>query len=117
MSKLTTVEIQEALAKARKAVPTSSTWKHYKGGVYQITGHVLNTATAAIDVLYKRVDGPGFNLLNEEGIECAWPATEWDDTVSEQIGDGSVPDDIVWRFVEVRKVEIWQPKERTRNER
>lgn len=77
MAKLTTQEIQKRFEVARISVRIGEIFRHYKGGVYVVTGLTLDTDTSTIRVSYMRVDGPGFDPVAENGIVFSRRIEEW----------------------------------------
>jgi hypothetical protein len=62
---------------ARTLVPSGSKWQHYKGGVYEVVGHAIDTDDGSARIRYRRLAGPGFNPWKERTIEFVRPITEW----------------------------------------
>lgn len=53
------LEIQNKFAEhAAKDIPIGSIWKHYKGGLYQIKGFVMQESTEKMQVYYESLDQP-----------------------------------------------------------
>ena len=75
--KLSKAELRQVLEEARAAVPVGTRWNHYKGGVYQVTGHGFSANLEIAEVQYVRLAGPGY-----EGDESAIPfhrdVAEWE---------------------------------------
>ena len=67
----------DTLAKARIRVPSASIWQHYRGGIYAVTGHTIDTTNGQARVLYFRVGGPDYEADRENGITFARPVDEW----------------------------------------
>lgn len=66
-----TAILNEELRQARQLVQLGTTYKHKKGGVYRVTGHVIDTDTGKVRVRYRRVAGPDFDAFREADIEFA----------------------------------------------
>lgn len=64
---------------ALEIAPIASVWRHYKGGVYVVLGHVVCTDSDPTQarVRYARIDGPGFDAVAEQGIEYVRLVNEW----------------------------------------
>lgn len=77
MAKLTTQEIQKRFEVARISVRPGEIFKHYKGGIYVVTGLALDTDTSDIRVNYHRIDGPSFDAISEQGITFSRRLEEW----------------------------------------
>lgn len=106
MPKFSTDTMIEMLELARAEVPESSTWRHYKGGVYMIEGHTVLTDHDAIGVIYRRVDGPGFHPLLDPKVTFCRPLREWfEDADTSVMGEAVTTK----RFIRVQKVETWGP--------
>lgn len=96
------------LIAARGAVRPGSTWKHYKGGIYEVVDLAIDTVDGSVRVTYQRIEGPDYHPLSEPGIFYSRPLSEWFDKISVQQGDGSIPDDVEPRFKEVFKTAVYQ---------
>lgn len=99
MSSEKTKEFYIKTRDARYSVPKDSLWKHYKGGVYKITGHSISTIDTEVMIIYHRVAGLEYNAYAEEGINFCRPFSEWFDSVDAPYGD-SQP---LQRFVHVKE--------------
>lgn len=86
MAKLTTQEMQ-ALRASRPDIAPGMVFEHYKGGVYQVIKLTIDTDTANLRVVYKRIDGPDFDAVAEEGIEFDRRIEEWEAPRFIRIGD------------------------------
>lgn len=75
-------------------------WKHYKGGVYSVEGIAFDTAAGEATVIYRRIDGPNFDMFTESEIKYTRLYSEWLSTVEV---DGVTQQ----RFVPVYKKEFW----------
>lgn len=62
---------------ARALVPVGSQWQHYKGGRYEVVGHVIDTDDGSARVRYRRLAGPHFNAFKERHLEFVRPIAEW----------------------------------------
>ena len=62
---------------ARKVAPVYSTWKHKKGGLYQVMGYQIDTDTGRARIRYKRYGGPEYDATAEKGVEFSRPVEEW----------------------------------------
>lgn len=91
-----TILLNEALQAAYKAYPTHEVllYRHYKGGVYDIVGHTWLTEEQEVGVQYRRVDGPGFSL-NENEITFTRPLSSF----ASKLEDGTP------RFQKVRRTQ------------
>lgn len=76
---------------------SGKTYKHYKGGVYKITGVYFDTVLDEPGLLYERVDGMHFNQLAESGITFGRPIS-----VFESLTEDNSP-----RFVRVHQEKVW----------
>lgn len=63
------------LAKTQNLV--GNTFKHYKGGIYTVTGLCIDTDDGEVRVLYHRVGGPEFDAIAEDGISFVRPLAEF----------------------------------------
>lgn len=83
--KLTTAELGNKLDLARSRFPLHSVHQHYKGGVYEVVGHALNTDDmVTTTILYRRIAGPEFNAIAETGITYSRPMMEWAEVVHDE---------------------------------
>lgn len=73
--------LRDGLKLAREKVKVGSVWRHYKGGIYKITGHLFNATTQTFDARYERIGGPDFSFSEEAGVEFGRDHTEWEDIV------------------------------------
>lgn len=102
MTKKTTDELFEMLQSARFE-NNGQTFRHYKGGVYKIEDFAVRTEDDELDVIYKRIDGPGYDWQAglEDHIKFARPMVEFFGEVTDDDGN-SIP-----RFSRIRKVDVW----------
>jgi hypothetical protein len=88
--KKTTDEINTMFDEATKKVPVGSCWQHYKGGVYRVIDHAMNTTSADIDVVCQRISGPTYDILAERFIKYSRPLTEWFDVIVSEVDNGEL---------------------------
>ena len=71
MTKLTARELTAKIREAREWLATQGTnyFRHYKGGVYKVTGFGICCETQVVEFRYYRVGGPGCNPIVEAGNE------------------------------------------------
>lgn len=86
-------------ARAVLNLKRSSTFQHYKGGVYVVDDVVINTDTLEPDVVYHRISGDGFNQFDELEIKYSRPLKQWFERV-----DNRDTNDAVTRFIHVKLV-------------
>jgi hypothetical protein len=97
-----TRELVRAIQKAYPRVPASTTWRHYKGGIYRVNGFIVNTEDGSLMIKYNRIDGPDFNPVDEQFLEYARPLDEWFDDVEAE------PGVFTPRFKEVKAQRRWE---------
>lgn len=103
--KSTSEQLAKAISEIQKHIPPGSVWKHYKGGVYRVNDHVIDTDDGKVRVLYFRIAGPDFSPMHESAIAFVRPAEEW-------FTDAEVePKVFVPRFQKVHRVERWHTEE------
>lgn len=59
---------QDALTSAKEKIKFGSTWTHYKGGIYRVIGHIIDTDDGQVRIHYYRVGGPEFDKVAESGV-------------------------------------------------
>jgi len=75
--RLTTQDLAEKLQQAACKAPVGSVWLHFKGGVYLVTGHSVETENTTTMIHYRRIGGDGFNAIDEANIVFARPVLSW----------------------------------------
>ena len=84
MSKMTTDEYNRRRTAARQqGITEGSLWSHYKGGIYMVTGFLLETHHGGFLVLYRRVGGPNFDAVEERHQQFGRPPEEWHELVDD----------------------------------
>ena len=96
--KKTTTDINTMFLESSNKVPIGSCWQHYKGGVYRVIDHAMNTTSADIDVVYQRIGGPDYDILAERFIKYSRPLNEWFDVIVDDVDDGELSGPV--RFTE-----------------
>jgi len=76
---------------ARKVAPVYSTWKHKKGGLYQVMGYQIDTDTGRARIRYKRYGGPEYDATAEKGVEFSRPVEEWTEDRFVKTTEGKPP--------------------------
>lgn len=78
MPKLTTQEMQ-LLRLARPDIAPGMRFRHYRGGLYEITAITLDKDTEEMEarVVFKRVDGPSFDAKAEQGLLFDTAISNW----------------------------------------
>lgn len=99
-----TDELNSQLENARKQVVPGTTWKHYKGGIYEVIDSVILTENGLPGILYFRIAGPGFSAHLESEICFVRPLEEWFDTIEEDI-DGTTH--CLQRFEKCVRRNVW----------
>lgn len=70
-------DIQDAFLQIRHTHPVGSSWSHYKGGFYMITGYGFDTGRGGINIAYRRIRGPNFDAMIEANIRYHRPLADW----------------------------------------
>lgn len=70
-------DLNHKLLHAMPQAPVGSTWRHKKGGIYKVLGHVLDSSDGEVRVRYQRIGGLGFNARAEAFQEWVRPINEW----------------------------------------
>ncbi|ARK07524.1 hypothetical protein LAV_00149 [Sphingobium phage Lacusarx] len=117
----TLTQLAERCRKAAMAIPVGSFWKHYKGGIYEITGFTISEQTNDLKVVFRPIveDMPKtrdgitfypFGSLTEHDVSFLQfdrPPSEFFEDVA--IGDGPIPDAILPRFQQVQRTDCFIP--------
>lgn len=72
-----TLILRNRIKDAADIAPVASVWRHKKGGVYQVTGIVIDSTDGEARIMYQRIAGPKFNAGIEYGIYFVRPVSEW----------------------------------------
>jgi hypothetical protein len=105
-----TENLRQAILTAQILVPATSTWQHYKGGIYRVYGHVILTDDGRPGIAYHRIGGPNFDEIAENGLSYVRPLSEWfNDVKVRELGDEEFEHSTVKRFVEVKQEKVWVP--------
>jgi hypothetical protein len=109
--------LRDGLKLARDKVMVNTVWRHYKGGIYRITGHLFNATTQTFDARYERIGGPDFDYSAEMNIEFGRDYHEWDETVDIGAADAAHNPNVVdvleqpglvYRYVKVQEVKRYE---------
>jgi hypothetical protein len=79
--KLSTSEINTRFQFYRSNWPVGSYVRHFKGGIYLITGHCFHTEDEKVHIIYRRIAGNEFDSIKEATIEFSRPASQFSDII------------------------------------
>lgn len=97
-----TDEYNDKLNRARKLYQKGDTYRHYKGGVYQVVGHVIFKGDKSVHVRVSRIDGPEFIPWTESDIEFTVPIGAMSETFIDEADSEKL------KYVRVRKRQYTQ---------
>lgn len=97
-----TSDHRDTILKITSAVPYYSVWCHYNGSVYKVHDVIASLDDSADGlIVIRRIDGPGYDALLEQGVSYSVKFSEWFDEMN---SDGDK------RFVRAKKVIMWIPE-------
>jgi len=72
-----TTQLNEDRHRAKALIPPGTCWQHKKGGMYRVDYFDIDADDGGLRVVYKRVDGPGFDAKAESSIFFSRRIEEW----------------------------------------